>query len=258
MCACVLVVWWLWGMMAEAVRGACEHVLRLLGRGDERPRDDGGVRLVRVGVEGEDSSPAAPQEVAFGTNEVTTSKYTVLTFVPINMFEQFTRVANVYFAIIAALQLIPGLSPTHWFTTVMPLGLVLAVNAVKEIYDDYFRHISDREVNARSVAVIGKEGAERKVEWRNVEVGMLLRVDKDQEIPADLLLVSSSEDNGVAYVETGARARDCAPLCVARAPLRSSGERRSSACAGLQSNARVLRCFIAARVCVRACVRGPR
>jgi len=38
------------------------------------------------------------------------------------------------------LQLIPGLAPTSWFTTVFPLVVVLAVNAIKEAYDDYHRH----------------------------------------------------------------------------------------------------------------------
>ena len=37
-------------------------------------------------------------------------------------------------------QLIPGLSPTSWFTTVLPLVCVLLINAVKEGYDDYHRH----------------------------------------------------------------------------------------------------------------------
>jgi hypothetical protein len=63
-----------------------------------------------------------------------------LTFLPVNLFEQFTRIANLYFLVIAILQLIPGLSPTSWFTTVAPLVIVLAINAIKEIVDDYHRH----------------------------------------------------------------------------------------------------------------------
>jgi hypothetical protein len=47
------------------------------------------------------------------TNEISTAKYTVLTFVPVNLFEQFMRVANLYFLLCAILQLIPGLSPTR-------------------------------------------------------------------------------------------------------------------------------------------------
>ncbi len=64
----------------------------------------------------------------------------LFTFLPINLFEQFTRIANLYFLIIAILQLIPGLAPTSWFTTVCPLVIVLLINAIKEIADDYYRH----------------------------------------------------------------------------------------------------------------------
>jgi hypothetical protein len=38
------------------------------------------------------------------TNEVTTGKYTLLTFLPVNLFEQFMRVANAYFLLMAILQ----------------------------------------------------------------------------------------------------------------------------------------------------------
>ena len=48
------------------------------------------------------------------TNEISTAKYTILTFLPVNLFEQFMRVANLYFLLCAILQLIPGLSPTRW------------------------------------------------------------------------------------------------------------------------------------------------
>jgi hypothetical protein len=43
-----------------------------------------------------------PPEVS--NNEISTSKYTLLTFLPVNLFLQFCRVANLYFLITAALQ----------------------------------------------------------------------------------------------------------------------------------------------------------
>ena len=64
-------------------------------------------------------------------NAIRTAKYTVLSFFPVNLFQQFTRVANMYFLFIAFLQLIPGLSPTSWVTTVGPLCFVLFINAIK-------------------------------------------------------------------------------------------------------------------------------
>ena len=74
-----------------------------------------------------------------------------------NLFQQFQRAANVYFLVIGCLQLdvfFPGLSPTHWSTTIGPLLVVLSINAAKEAVDDYGRHKSDAEVNARTVEVV--------------------------------------------------------------------------------------------------------
>ena len=72
---------------------------------------------------------------AFTANDITTSHYTAYNFVPKNLWQQFQRVANVYFLLIGMLQLdvfFPGLSPTHWSTTIAPLAFVLSINAAKE------------------------------------------------------------------------------------------------------------------------------
>ena len=40
------------------------------------------------------------------TNEVRTTKYTIISFLPKNLYEQFRRVANIYFLAIACLQVL--------------------------------------------------------------------------------------------------------------------------------------------------------
>ena len=159
------------------------------------------------------------RDASFRGNEITTSHYTARNFLFKNLFQQFQRAANVYFLVIGVLQLdvfFPGLSPTHWSTTIGPLLVVLSINAVKEAVDDYGRHKSDAEVNARTVEVVrvagagvgpsGRGGAEavdvERVAWRDLRVGDVARVRADHEIPADLLLVASSDRNGLAFVET--------------------------------------------------------
>ena len=72
----------------------------------------------------------------YPNNFVKTSKYTVLTFVPLNLIEQFMRAANVYFLFISGLQQIPGISPTGRWTTLGPLLVVLAFTALKEAFED--------------------------------------------------------------------------------------------------------------------------
>ncbi|KAG8012736.1 Phospholipid-transporting ATPase ID [Nibea albiflora] len=91
---------------------------------------------------------------SYADNHIKTSKYNVFTFLPINLFEQFQRVANAYFVVLLILQIIPEISSLSWFTTVVPLVLVLAITAVKDATDDYFRHKSDRQVNNRQSQVL--------------------------------------------------------------------------------------------------------
>lgn len=137
----------------------------------------------------------------YATNAIKTSKYNVFTFLPLNLFEQFQRVANAYFVFLLILQLIPQVSSLSWFTTVVPLVLVLAVSAVKDATDDYYRHKSDNQVNNRTVQVLSKGGFSNE-KWMNVQVGDIIKLENNNFVTADLLLLSSSEPNSLVYIET--------------------------------------------------------
>merc|ERR1712228_451099 len=54
------------------------------------------------------------------------------TFLPLNLFEQFRRIANIYFLMIICIQLIPGVSPFPIGTSIMPLAFILIVGAIKD------------------------------------------------------------------------------------------------------------------------------
>ena len=71
-------------------------------------------------------------------NRIRTSKYTPLTFLPANLLQQFMRAANLYFLGVVFMQTIPGLSPTPWQATALPLVFVLTVNAIKVRYSKFF------------------------------------------------------------------------------------------------------------------------
>ncbi|NWU35263.1 AT8B2 ATPase, partial [Hylia prasina] len=135
------------------------------------------------------------------SNCIKTSKYNIVTFLPVNLFEQFQEVANTYFLFLLILQLIPQISSLSWFTTIVPLVLVLTITAVKDATDDYFRHKSDNQVNNRqSRVLIG--GVLRQEQWMNVRVGDIIKLENNQFVTADLLLLSSSEPHGLCYIET--------------------------------------------------------
>ncbi|KAG8905995.1 hypothetical protein FRB99_007852 [Tulasnella sp. 403] len=87
------------------------------------------------------------KEWIYSTNQVVTSKYTVITFVPRNLLEQFRRIANIFFAGIAILQFFPAFSTISPGLVILPLLVVILVSAIKDGYEDIKRHQSDRAIN---------------------------------------------------------------------------------------------------------------
>ncbi|XP_029915308.1 phospholipid-transporting ATPase ID [Myripristis murdjan] len=137
----------------------------------------------------------------YATNAIKTSKYNLFTFLPLNLFEQFQRIANAYFLFLLVLQVIPQISSLSWFTTVVPLVLVLTVTAAKDATDDINRHRSDNQVNNRKVQVL-IDGKLRSERWMDVQVGDIIKLENNQFVTADLLLLSSSEPLNLIYIET--------------------------------------------------------
>uniref|UniRef100_A0A4W5P6B9 Phospholipid-transporting ATPase n=1 Tax=Hucho hucho TaxID=62062 RepID=A0A4W5P6B9_9TELE len=137
----------------------------------------------------------------FQDNAIKTSKYNIFTFLPLNLFEQFQRLANAYFLFLLCLQLIPEISSLSWFTTVVPLVLVLSMTMAKDGSDDINRHRCDRQVNNRKVEVL-IDGELRSEKWMDVQVGDIIKLENNQFVTADLLLLSSSEPLNLVYIET--------------------------------------------------------
>jgi magnesium-transporting ATPase (P-type) len=145
--------------------------------------------------------------LAYARNTICTSKYTVVTWLPKSVFEQFRRLANVYFLASAVLMLIGTYatyifeSPLTPWSTLGPLALVMGVTSVKEAFEDWQRHKSDRTVNTSKARVLKPEG-ETIVLWENIVVGDLVLVKNHEPFPADLVVVGTSADDGICYIET--------------------------------------------------------
>ena len=77
------------------------------------------------------------REHQFCSNAIRTSKYTMLNFVPLNLLEQFTKMANAYFFLMFLLQLIPGIGTQGGAaTTIMPLAFVVGISMIKDAFED--------------------------------------------------------------------------------------------------------------------------
>uniref|UniRef100_H2ZU94 P-type ATPase N-terminal domain-containing protein n=1 Tax=Latimeria chalumnae TaxID=7897 RepID=H2ZU94_LATCH len=80
-------------------------------------------------------------------NHIKTTKYTLLSYLPKNLFEQFHRFANVYFVFIALLNFVPAVNAFQPELALAPVLFILAVTAIKDLWEDYRRHRSDQEIN---------------------------------------------------------------------------------------------------------------
>lgn len=97
----------------------------------------------------------------FKSNQISTTKYTVLTFLPLNLMVQFSKMANFYFLILTLLELIPAInSPGGFITMLLPLMFVVSVSMIKDIFEDHKRYRSDCVENERTVRYIPRGGTE--------------------------------------------------------------------------------------------------
>ncbi|XP_031122420.1 phospholipid-transporting ATPase 3-like isoform X1 [Ipomoea triloba] len=136
----------------------------------------------------------------FKANSVSTTKYDVFTFLPKGLFEQFRRVANLYFLMISILSCTP-ISPVSPITNVVPLSLVLLVSLIKEAWEDWKRFQNDMSINNTPVDIF-QDQKWMSVPWKKLQVGDIVRVKQDEFFPADIAFLASTNPDGVCYVET--------------------------------------------------------
>ncbi|XP_022246740.1 probable phospholipid-transporting ATPase IF isoform X2 [Limulus polyphemus] len=169
-------------------------------------------RIISVGHK----YPADIFEERFPDNTVVSSKYTIWNFIPKNLYEQFQRIANFYFLCIAIIQLSIN-SPVSPLTSLTPLTFVVTITAIKQGYEDWQRHKTDRSVNHTDVSVI-RNGKEVRIWSQDIRVGDIVKVKSDEEFPCDLVMLSSSDGGGVCYIttanldgETNLKIHNCLP-----------------------------------------------
>ncbi|XP_073059377.1 putative phospholipid-transporting ATPase 9 [Primulina eburnea] len=173
-------------------------------RGKEPSKDDhsqiGGPGFSRV-VFCNESDGLESSSRNYVTNYVRTTKYTAAGFLPKSLFEQFRRVANFYFLVTGILSF-TSLAPYSAVSAILPLIVVIGATMVKEGIEDWRRKQQDIEMNNRKVKIHKSDGVFQHTEWKNLKVGDIVKVEKDEFFPADLLLLSSSYEDAICYVET--------------------------------------------------------
>lgn len=160
--------------------------------------------------------PSGPDEVRrngepsarYPRNKVRTSKYTLVTFLPRFLSEQFRRVANVYFLMLVLLQTSDKFGATVPQIAMLPLVAILGITAIKDGIEDYRRHVLDNQVNNSAVTKLGN--------WRNVNqphdarnwLQKLLGIGGSQKVSKGVRKLREKEDAIGLSVVNGQRSRD--------------------------------------------------
>jgi len=180
------------------------------------PKDDH-ARIISVGAE---------QTARFPPNAVSNAKYTPVSFLPRTLFIEFKFFFNMYFLLVALSQIIPALRIGYLSTYIAPLAFVISITLGKEAYDDVHRRKRDNEANSEGYRVLKldevgskkgkiksmserKRGKRRRVSAeegnaegeedvgeilkpsRELKVGDVVILGKDQRVPADVVILKS-------------------------------------------------------------------
>jgi phospholipid-translocating ATPase len=129
-------------------------------------------------------------------NVIRNQKYNVVTFIPLVLFEQFRFFLNLYFLVMACTQFIPMFRVGYLYTYWGPLAFVLFVTMLREAYDDIKRAYRDKELNSQMYTLLCANGARKKVPSSQLQVSDVIIIQKNQRVPADVVLLQTSDKSG--------------------------------------------------------------
>ena len=136
------------------------------------------------------------------SNKISTTKYNLFTFLPKSLIIQFARLPNIYFLATAIIQSIPIISPLSSASAIFPLVFVLSVSMIRELIEDLSKNKYDK-LNNKEIVTVYRDNTFIIAESQSLQVGEIVILYNNTTVPADTVLLDSSHNEGICYVETG-------------------------------------------------------
>ena len=152
-------------------------------------------RVVAVGACGCDIS-------SYPKNEVNNRRYSLLSFLPLALFNQFKLFFNIFFLLTAVSQFVPALRVGFIFIYFGPLAFVVSLSLIKDGIDDVQRYRRDTKANAELYQKLLPDGETTSIQSKDIVVGDLIVLHAKQRIPADCVLLHTTEKSGASFVRT--------------------------------------------------------
>lgn len=134
-------------------------------------------------------------------NYISTTLYHFYDFLPRALFNQVKKFTNIYFIAMSVLTLFDDISPFSPVSFIAPVVFVICFSMAFDLYEDFRRYLRDRKLN-HARARVYRESVWKEVKFKNVVPGDLIFLQNDQEICADMILLSYKNTSANAYIET--------------------------------------------------------
>jgi phospholipid-transporting ATPase len=139
------------------------------------------------------------------TNKRKSTQYTWLTFFPIAIVLQLTKVVNIFYLFTGCLQLFKAIQTNSPLAVFIPVSCIIALGVAKEMVGECKRYKNDKKVNATPVTVLKPKTKEfEQLTLADLRVGDIVKIQDEEEIPADCVLLQVEGNKSEAFVRTSA------------------------------------------------------
>ena len=162
------------------------------------------------------------------SNAISTTKYKWYNFIFKNFWEQIsTRYANIYFILVAGLNFIPWAEVLGPAILTLPVVVIMTFTLLKDGYEDFFRYKNDNKTNQQLTEIFNhgngsngqgngsnghgngsnghgnaSKGMFEDIQWQYLKPGDLILIKNGEVVPADCLVISTTEDKHSCYLKT--------------------------------------------------------
>ncbi|KAL7711571.1 Phospholipid-transporting ATPase [Entamoeba marina] len=138
----------------------------------------------------------------FPSNTVKTTKYSIVTFIPLFLYNQFKYFINFFFLVIAIIACIPSLSSSSPVSSIVPVCIMITFSAIRELFDETRKYLSDLKLNRKTYKKLNANGEISCIKSKDIYAGDVLILPSNSRIPTDGIPITSTNEGGLVHVET--------------------------------------------------------
>lgn len=138
----------------------------------------------------------------FRSNYIRTTKYTFWTFLPLVLLFEISKISNMYFILMAIINIVPQIQIFSAASSIFPVILILAISLIKQFIETISAYLRDKTENNKKCRILNANGNQTITNFGSLEVGNVVILSENDYIPADCILISTSLAEGQCYMET--------------------------------------------------------